>query len=115
MARVCIIEIGRELIAAKVKVGHGNWLRWLKEEFGWSHDVAAKYMRVAEAFQISLPAKFDGLTIDASALYVLSAPEAPQQARDEALERGHAQPAAAVAAIAGDFQHGRACGYLRPG
>jgi hypothetical protein len=31
-----IIEIGRLLTAAKALAGHGNWLSWLDQNFGWS-------------------------------------------------------------------------------
>jgi hypothetical protein len=78
VARTCIIEIGRELIAAKAKVGHGEWLPWLKDEFDWGETTAWKYMQVAKAFKSSLGEDFTGLTIDATALYALSAPDVPQ-------------------------------------
>ena len=45
-----IIEIGRELIAAKSEVGHGNWANWLKENFDWTQQTANKLMRIAEQF-----------------------------------------------------------------
>jgi hypothetical protein len=32
--RTCIIEVGRELIAAKGELSHGEWLPWLDVEFG---------------------------------------------------------------------------------
>ncbi len=87
-ARVCIIEIGRELIAAKREVVHGDWLPWLRDEFGWTERTAQKYIAVAQAFgKYELGSHFDGLTIDATALYALSAPDVPQEARDEAVER----------------------------
>jgi hypothetical protein len=86
-ARLCILEIGRELIAAKATVVHGEWLGWLKDEFGWSDETARKYMRVAEAFQIPTKLEFAGLTIDATAFYALSAPDVPPEACAEAVER----------------------------
>jgi len=33
--RINIIMIGLELIAAKEECEHGDWLPWLKENFGW--------------------------------------------------------------------------------
>jgi hypothetical protein len=33
VARTCIIEIGRELIAASDEVPHGEWGAWLAKEF----------------------------------------------------------------------------------
>jgi len=85
VARTCIIEIGRELIAAKAEVAHGGWLDWIDSEFGWKERTAENYMLVARKF--ASVADFTGLTIDATALYALSAPDVPQEARDEAIER----------------------------
>lgn len=45
---------------------------WLDREFGWTDRTARSYMRVAEAFQIRHADGFDGLTIDATALYAPS-------------------------------------------
>lgn len=87
VARGCIIEIGRELIEAKTMIGHGGWLPWLDREFGWSDETARKYMRVAEAFQIPTRLGFEGLTIDATALYYLSAPSVPDAVREEVIEQ----------------------------
>jgi hypothetical protein len=49
-ARTCIIEIGRELIAAKTTVAHGDWLPWIEDEFGWKERTAENYMMVARKF-----------------------------------------------------------------
>lgn len=87
VARHCIIEIGHELIAAKTECAHGEWLPWLRDEFGWSDQTANRYMQVARAFQIPHSEGFRALTIDATALYALAAPDVPQAARDEAIER----------------------------
>jgi hypothetical protein len=84
VARGCIIEIGRELIAAKAEVAHGGWLPWIEEEFGWGHATASNYMNVATKFPTL--GSSAGLTIDATALYALSAPAVPQEARDWAVE-----------------------------
>lgn len=90
VARGCVVEIGHELIAAKAERPHGEWRSWLKDEFGWSHDTADRYMQVAGAFQMSHAATFDGLTIDATALYALAAPDVPQAVRDDAVARAEA-------------------------
>ena len=84
VARTCIIEIGRELIAAKAEIGHGNWLDWIEAEFGWGHATASNYMNVASKFPTLR--NMDGLTIEATALYALAAPEVPPEARDHAIE-----------------------------
>jgi Protein of unknown function (DUF3102) len=43
-----IIEIGRHLTEAKALAGHGNWLPWLKVEFGWTDQSARNFMQVHE-------------------------------------------------------------------
>ncbi|MBR0061331.1 MAG: DUF3102 domain-containing protein, partial [Selenomonadaceae bacterium] len=45
-----VIEIGFELIAAKKEVGHGNWERWLQNEFEWTVRTARNFMAIAERF-----------------------------------------------------------------
>ena len=76
--------------AVKAGVGHGDWLLWLQTEFGWSEPTARRYMQVAGAFQNAHSERFDTLTIDATALYALSAADVAQEARDIAIERAEA-------------------------
>jgi hypothetical protein len=71
VARTCIIEIGRELIAAKSEVVHGQGLPWLRAEFGWSFP------------QIPKTSVFEGFT--GEALTLLAGPDVPQCVRDEAV------------------------------
>jgi hypothetical protein len=65
VARGRIIEVGRELIAARAEISHGQWLGWLDREFRWSHDAATNYMRVAQAFQIPNGSEFPAFNIEA--------------------------------------------------
>jgi len=44
------IEIGKRLIAAKKLVEHGDWSKWLDENFNLSHNAANKFMKIAERF-----------------------------------------------------------------
>lgn len=44
------IEIGADLLLVKDKLPHGQWERWLRDEFGWEPRHAQKYMRVADKF-----------------------------------------------------------------
>jgi hypothetical protein len=39
---------GRALLAAKAQVRHGEWMRWLKENFDHSTSTAERWMRLAE-------------------------------------------------------------------
>ncbi len=45
-----IIEIGKELTAAKNEVPHGEWLNWLDNNFGMTVYTAARFMKVADRF-----------------------------------------------------------------
>lgn len=45
-----IIEVGKELIAAKEEVPHGEWQNWLQDNFNLSYRMAAKFMQCAERF-----------------------------------------------------------------
>ncbi len=44
-----IIEVGNDLLAVKEALPHGQFLPWLKAEFGWSERSAQNFMSVAEA------------------------------------------------------------------
>jgi hypothetical protein len=41
------LDIGDALLAAKSLCGHGHWLPWLENEFGFSSRTAETYMRLA--------------------------------------------------------------------
>ena len=55
-----IIEIGKELTAAKNEVPHGDWQNWLDNNFGMSIYTAARFIKIANRFS-NLPtsAKFN--------------------------------------------------------
>jgi Protein of unknown function (DUF3102) len=75
-----IIEIGRELIAVKDRVGHGNFLRWLDVEFEMSEPSAVRMMNVAREYGgKSFPVK----DLKRSVLYELAAPSTPPEVRDK--------------------------------
>lgn len=80
-----IIEIGRELIAAKAEIDHGKWLSWLEDEFDWTSKTAENYMNVTREFG-SL-SNLGELPITVEALYLLSTKSVPQKVRDEAIAR----------------------------
>jgi ribosome-associated translation inhibitor RaiA len=82
-----VIEIGRRLTISKELCGHGDWLPWLKREFGWSDDSALRFMQVAE---FAKNRNLRNLEIPVSGLYLLAAPSTPEAARDEAIERSEA-------------------------
>ena len=81
-----IIEIGKLLTECKAKLGHGQWLPWLKRELGWSERAAQRFMEVHD-FARTKSANLADLTIDVSALYLLAAKSTPDTVRTEMLER----------------------------
>jgi hypothetical protein len=83
-----IIEIGRLLTECKERCGHGHWLPWLEQEFGWDERTAQRYMSAH-----ALAGKYDklsDLSIGVSSLYLLAAPSTPESAQTEIIERAEA-------------------------
>jgi hypothetical protein len=75
-----IIEIGRDLIRVKERLGHGNFLPWIDREFRMTEKTAERFMSVAERFGD----KFDSVsTLGLTALYELAAPSTPEEVRSE--------------------------------
>jgi hypothetical protein len=79
-----MVEIGRDLIAVKQRLGHGNFLPWIDREFGMTDKSAQRFMSVAER----LGDKFDSVSnLSLTALYELAAPSTPEEVRTEVAER----------------------------
>ena len=79
-----IIEIGKDLIIAKEKCGHGGFEKWIGFEFEMNIRTAQNFMNVAEKFSdkneiISF--------LKPTALYMLSAPSMPESVRTEIIDR----------------------------
>jgi hypothetical protein len=81
-----IIEVGQELIAVKAVLPHGKFGPWLRAEFAWTERTVQNFINVAEHFGPKSEIISD-LKIDPTAAYLLSAPSAPDQARQVAIER----------------------------
>jgi hypothetical protein len=79
--------VGNDLLAVKETLPHGQFLPWLKAEFGWSERTAQNFMSVAEQFK---SAKIADLPIQPSAAYLLAAPSVPDEARQKAVEKAEA-------------------------
>jgi hypothetical protein len=75
-----LIEIGERLTDVKARLGHGRFGAWLKAEFDWSPDTAENLINVAAKFR-----NFRNLPLGPSALYALSKPSVPEEARKEAV------------------------------
>lgn len=67
-----VIAIGKLLHEASEKCEHGEWLPWLKAEFGWSYMTAKRYRDVFDLQQIHQIGEFDQLNISISALYLVA-------------------------------------------
>jgi len=78
-----IIEIGRRLTEAKELAGHGGWLPWLDQEFGWTEMTATRFINVYEMSKSNKLLDFD---LPISGLYLLASPSA-KEARDAIIER----------------------------
>jgi hypothetical protein len=82
---VDIIAIGSELNDVKQLLEHGQFGDWIDCYFGWSWKTADRMMKASQAFgELD---KLSNLTIDTSALYLLSSDSCPDDVRDEFLER----------------------------
>lgn len=77
-----IIENGRDLLEAKARVGHGNFLKWVEGCFPWEYRTAKRMMEVAENIKIDNLSNLKN--VQSSALYLLAAPSTPEPARVEA-------------------------------
>jgi hypothetical protein len=82
-----IILVGNDHLAKKEALPHGQFLLWLKAEFGWSERSAQNFMNVAAKFE---SAKSADLPIQPSAAYLLAAPSVPDEARKKAVEKAEA-------------------------
>lgn len=72
--------IGRELLALKDRIGHGNFTAWIEAEFGMSRHTANRFMNVAEVYG----SKSSSVQhLDSTALYELAAPKTPIEVREE--------------------------------
>jgi hypothetical protein len=80
-----IMGTGRDLIAARARVGNGKFSAWIEAEFKMSRVTAYKMIKVAETFG-------DGCKPDLqpSVLYALVAPDMTEEVRTEIIERATA-------------------------
>lgn len=96
IGRQSVIDIGRELIKVKSKLGRGKFGSWLQVEFEISERTAENYMSAAHLARDN-PEIISALK--PAALYLLSAPSTPSEIRDEALERARAGKAPDIGTI----------------
>lgn len=75
-----MIEIGRQLIAVKAILEHGEFLAWIRVEFDQNIRDLQKSMQVAQMIPSS-PNAGNYPLLSASALYLLAAPSTPETVR----------------------------------
>lgn len=95
VTRGCILEIGRQLIAAREDPNLADriiWQAWLKDEFGWKESTAYKYISVAKAFLVGITGKSNSepKTVTLNAMYVLASDDISTETRAAALTRAEA-------------------------
>lgn len=49
-----IITIGNKLIEVKNALPHGQFMPWVSSEFGWSYNLANKYMKIAKEIKLNM-------------------------------------------------------------
>ena len=79
-----IVSIGKELLAVKERLPHGSFYAWIEHYFQWSRPTATRMMQAAETFKSF---NLNALTIDQSALYLLSSDKCPDEIREEVVQR----------------------------
>ena len=78
-----IIQIGKNLKIIKSKLNHGDFRKWIKEQFSWSVSSATKFMQVYEKFK---SVNFTHLNFAPSAMYILASPSTYPEALETAIE-----------------------------
>jgi hypothetical protein len=80
-----IIEVGTELLSVKDALPHGQFIPWVRAEFGWTERTAQNFMAVSERFGKN--EMISQMQIEPTAAYLLAAPSAPDEAREAAIKR----------------------------
>ena len=81
-----VLEIGERLVKARALIAHGDWLRWIEDEFGWSDQTARNFMNVADLAKCQTVLNLD---LPLGALYLLARPSTPEEVRAEIIERSN--------------------------
>jgi Protein of unknown function (DUF3102) len=86
------IGVGECLSICRLHLEHGDWLKWLDNEFGWSGRAARNFIYL---FELSISEKFSDLKFSdlgmpLSAFYELAQPRTPPEVQDKIIERAKA-------------------------
>ncbi|MEM6452139.1 MAG: DUF3102 domain-containing protein [Cyanobacteria bacterium P01_D01_bin.105] len=77
-------EIGQKLSDVRSRLKYGQFLTWIKAEFGWSQRTAYNFMNVYETFGDRF-ANLAKVNIATSLLYQLASPSVPEELREQIL------------------------------
>jgi Protein of unknown function (DUF3102) len=91
-----VLEIGERLSKARTLIAHGDWLRWLEDEFAWSDETARRFMDVFELSKIHTVWDLD---LPLGALYLLARRSTPDEVRDEMIARSASGERVTIAAV----------------
>jgi hypothetical protein len=86
-----VIKIGQLLHEASEQIKHGEYMAWIKTEFGWSHETSRRFRDIYALSQNPQIVDFDKLNISISALYLAAhlllrdKPQPADQATGEAI------------------------------
>jgi hypothetical protein len=82
-----ILELGRDLMRVKARLGHGTFGLWLEAEFSGGARTAQNYMRAFEAFgeNCEIVSHLPPATV-----YALAAPSVPERTRAKVVQRMNA-------------------------
>jgi hypothetical protein len=88
------IKVGQDLIEAKAKLDHGQWLPWLKDKCDLKERSAQRYMRLAEGRKkIEAEAKAKSVTLSdftlSAAAKVVKPPQQQQQSNGQQQQSSH--------------------------
>lgn len=90
------IDIGNDLIIIKAGVGHGNFLPWIKTEFGMTEKTAQRYMSIAREYKNDMVSN-----LPPTVLYALAAKSTPPEVRAEAIEMAVSSEKVTTKVVAG--------------
>src|SRR5687768_6309412 len=79
-----IIETGRDLLAIKEQLGHGQFLEWIQAEFGMTDRTAENYTRAATEFGDKIEIISN---LPPTEVYRLASPSTPPSVRDTVVSR----------------------------
>ncbi|MEL6815242.1 MAG: DUF3102 domain-containing protein [Cyanobacteria bacterium J06598_3] len=77
-------EIGQKLSDVRSRLKYGQFLTWIKAEFGWSQRTAYNFINVYETFGDRF-ANLAKVNIATSLLYQLASPSVPEELREQIL------------------------------